>query len=84
MLLPLWLMFLPLLVLLYCGRCSNHLLLADVFAKCVMADVIAKYVMADPSATGNNISPSHKVAIPSATDGNNISHHIFGSNINQQ
>ena len=30
---------------------------------------------------GNNISPSHKVAIPSATDGNNISHHIFGNNI---
>ena len=33
---------------------------------------------------GNNISPSHKVAIPSATDGNNISHHIFGNNISQQ
>ena len=30
---------------------------------------------------GNNISPSHKVAIPSATDGNNISHLIFGKNI---
>ena len=30
---------------------------------------------------GNNISPSHKVAIPSATNGNNISHHIFGKNI---
>ena len=30
---------------------------------------------------GNNISPSHKVAIPSATDGNNISHHISGNNI---
>ena len=27
--------------LLYCGRCNNHLLLADVFAKCVMADVVA-------------------------------------------
>ena len=33
--------------LLCCGRCNNHLLLADVIAKCVMADVIAKYVMAD-------------------------------------
>ena len=33
--------------LFYCGRCNNHLLLADVIAKYVMADVIAKYVMAD-------------------------------------
>ena len=42
---------------------------------------------------GNNISPSHLVAIPSATNGknishymfgNNISHHIFGNNISQQ
>ena len=31
---------------LYCGRCNNHLLLADVIAKCVVADVIAKYMMA--------------------------------------
>ena len=35
------------IALLYCGRCNNHLLMADVIAKCVMADVIAKYVMAD-------------------------------------
>ena len=33
--------------LLCCGRCNNHLLLADVIAKCMVADVIAKYVMAD-------------------------------------
>ena len=33
--------------LLYCGRCNNHLLLADVITKCVMADDFAKYVMAD-------------------------------------
>ena len=33
--------------MLYCGRCNNHLLLADVIAKCVMTDVIAKCVMAD-------------------------------------
>ena len=41
-------MLLPLLLfLLYCGTCNNHLLLADVIARCVMADVFAKYVMAD-------------------------------------
>ena len=28
--------------MLYCGRCNNHLLLADVIAKCMMADVFAK------------------------------------------
>ena len=33
--------------MLYCGRCNNHLLLADVIAKCVVVDVIAKCVMAD-------------------------------------
>ena len=31
----------------YCGRCNNHIMLADGIAKYMMADVIAKHVMAD-------------------------------------
>ena len=46
MLWPLWLVLLSLL-LIYCDRCNNHIMLADGIAKCMMADVIAKHVMAD-------------------------------------
>ena len=40
--------------LFYCGRCNNHLLLADVIAKYVMADVVGQ-----PFSLKWNISHSH-------------------------